>query len=110
MIVEILLPTTTFEKTRYKLEQPLELVGIKVPAGFITDGASVPRALWWLFPPTGRYFQAAVVHDYLLSLGFKWGVALAHFRKALQESGVKPWVVKTMVTAVRFHGWVRRYR
>jgi hypothetical protein len=37
---------------------------ITVPVGFITDGASVPRALWWLFPPMGKYGKAAVLHDY----------------------------------------------
>ena len=38
---------------------------ITVPAGFITDFASIPRGLWWLYPPTGRYGKAAVIHDYL---------------------------------------------
>lgn len=38
---------------------------IEVPAGFVTDGASVPRLLWPLFPSWGRYSRAAVIHDYL---------------------------------------------
>ena len=36
---------------------------VTVPAGYLTDGASVPRALWSLIPPWGAYGQAAVVHD-----------------------------------------------
>ena len=36
---------------------------VYVPAGYLTDGASVPRALWSLIPPWGPYGQAAVVHD-----------------------------------------------
>ena len=28
---------------------------ITIPAGFITDFASVPRILWPLFPPFGKY-------------------------------------------------------
>lgn len=36
---------------------------VYVPAGYLTDGASVPRVLWSLIPPWGRYGQAAVVHD-----------------------------------------------
>lgn len=36
---------------------------VSVPAGYLTDGASVPRALWSLIPPWGAYGQAAVVHD-----------------------------------------------
>ncbi len=34
--------------------------------GFKTDFASIPRLLWWIFPPaTGKHRRAAVVHDYL---------------------------------------------
>lgn len=42
---------------------------IDVPAGFITDFASVPRGLWNLFPPTGKFGKAAVIHDYLYQNG-----------------------------------------
>jgi hypothetical protein len=38
---------------------------ITVPEGFRTDFASVPRCLWWLYNPTGRWGKAAVVHDWL---------------------------------------------
>ena len=38
---------------------------ITVLEGFITDFASVPRFLWVLFPPDGKYTQAAVLHDRL---------------------------------------------
>jgi len=40
-------------------------VTVWVPEGYLTDGASVPRALWSLIPPWGRYGQAVVVHDIL---------------------------------------------
>ena len=36
-----------------------------VPAGFVFNGASVPRALWGLLDPAGEAFEAACVHDYL---------------------------------------------
>ena len=36
---------------------------VYVPAGYLTDGASVPRLFWSLIPPWGAYGQAAVVHD-----------------------------------------------
>jgi len=35
-------------------------VSIKVPAGFITDFASVPQFLWWILPPFGKYTKPAV--------------------------------------------------
>ncbi|EIX6118820.1 DUF1353 domain-containing protein, partial [Campylobacter jejuni] len=37
-----------------------------VPQGFKTDGASIPRLFWSLFPPfKSEYFSACVVHDFL---------------------------------------------
>lgn len=38
---------------------------ITIPAGFITDFASIPRIFWNILPPTGKYGKAAVVHDLL---------------------------------------------
>ena len=38
---------------------------VNVPAGYLTDGASVPRVLWGVIPPWGKYGQAAVMHDWL---------------------------------------------
>jgi len=39
---------------------------IVVPAGFVTDYASIPQALWSFgLSPHGKYSQAAIVHDYL---------------------------------------------
>ncbi|HOX51176.1 MAG TPA: DUF1353 domain-containing protein [Fibrobacteria bacterium] len=38
-----------------------------VPAGFETDLASVPRAIWWIpgFSPFGRIEKPSVLHDWL---------------------------------------------
>jgi hypothetical protein len=38
---------------------------IIVPAGFVTDFASIPRPLWASLSPVDDYKLAAVVHDYL---------------------------------------------
>lgn len=38
---------------------------ITVPAGFITDLASMPRATWIALPPDGPWTKAAVIHDFL---------------------------------------------
>lgn len=38
---------------------------VTVPAGYLTDGASVPKIFWNIIPPWGVYGQAAVVHDIL---------------------------------------------
>jgi len=103
MKVEIKVPKTTFGRTLYSLLEPLTLCDIDVPKGFITDGASIPRGLWWLFPPVGRYFKAAVVHDYLLTSGSYFSYANLKFRDALEEQGVKPWVTFLMYHAVVIH-------
>ena len=43
------------------------LPSVSVPIGFVTDFASIPRALWTSLPRDGDYVWAAVVHDYLYS-------------------------------------------
>jgi len=64
---------------------------VVVPAGFVTDFASTPRALWSVIPPTGRYQLAAVVHDFLYwDQGCTREQADAIFRVAMAESNVKP--------------------
>lgn len=56
---------------RWALTEPFEFASIvtesiiRVPVGFVTDFASVPRILWNLFPPAGPYGKAAVIHDWL---------------------------------------------
>ena len=78
---------------------------VVVPAGFVTDFASTPRALWSVIPPTGRYQLAAVVHDFLY-----WDQACereqadAIFRVAMAESNVKPFERDLMWQAVRRFG------
>lgn len=79
---------------------------IHVPAGFVTDFASVPRALWPLLPPNGRYGKAAVIHDYLYrtyGAGSKI-VADAIFYEAMKALGVNPIVRGVMYLAVHFFG------
>ena len=41
---------------------------IVVPAGFVTDLASIPRAFWGpplFLTPAGQYSRASIIHDYL---------------------------------------------
>lgn len=35
------------------------------PKGMTTDLASIPRVLWNIMPPFGKYTGAAVIHDFL---------------------------------------------
>jgi hypothetical protein len=78
---------------------------IVVPAGFVTDFASTPRALWSVIPPSGRYQLAAVVHDFLYwDQGCTREEADAIFRVAMAESNVKPFERDLMWQAVRRFG------
>lgn len=38
---------------------------IKVPKGFLTDGASIPKVVWsWIGHPLAEYAPASVIHDF----------------------------------------------
>lgn len=102
----MILPDDWKGKVRYRLLEPMEFADIYVPAGFTTDGASVPRWAWPVFPPVGRYFAAAVVHDYCIHVGLPWPQATRIFRNALTELGIKGWRRFFLVAAVRFWGWI----
>jgi hypothetical protein len=47
---------------------------IQVPAGYVTDFASVPPMLWSICPPIGKYNRAALIHDYLYDRQYQSGV------------------------------------
>lgn len=110
---------------RWQLVVPLAYKGNEqnflVPAGYISDLASVPRITAWLVPKNGLYSRAAVLHDYLLTDALKVGKITSNdadglFRKAMRELGVprvKRWLMWTGVrwgalfNAARRPGWHR---
>ena len=53
------------EEFRYDIGSKGSGQWVTVPAGYLTDGASVPRPVWSIIPPWGEYGQAVVVHDIL---------------------------------------------
>ena len=78
---------------------------ITVPAGTVTDLASVPRVLWTIFPPHGRYAKAAIVHDYLYEQGIgtkDWADRI--FLEAMEVLGVPRWRRVLMYWAVCLFG------
>ena len=83
-----------------------------VPDGYITDGASVPRVFWSIFPPNRpEYLSAAVLHDYLTDLAqigkISFKVADDAFRDALYELGVAKWKVWVLYVSVRAYHILR---
>lgn len=80
---------------------------VTVPAGFVTDGASIPGIFWSILGPFGPYFQAAIVHDYLyseLNLSITRDVADHIFKEAMWNTGLD-WPRRELIyRAVRLFG------
>lgn len=81
---------------------------IKVFRGFITDGASVPKSLQWLYNPYGKYINAAVVHDYLYSVynntGINRTLSDKIFRHIMRETNVDSKTIRRFYNAVKYFG------
>lgn len=101
---------------RWKLIAPLDYLAdqcfIRVPVGFETDLASIPKGLRWIISQNEEHREAAVLHDYLYSVGgkFDWfsftrKEADEIFLAAMNYSGVS-WLKRSlMFSAVRSFGW-----
>lgn len=65
-----------------------------VPAGFVTDLASVPRLMSWLVPIAGAHDRAAILHDFCCTQLEAGDLRLSApdvdglFRRCLRELGV----------------------
>ena len=106
---EIVLPKEWWQKPRYKILNTVICAGFEVPAGFISDGATVPRVLWPIFPPIGKYLKATLVHDYLLTQNPKdRKTADLAFKACLAELGITPWRANAMFFAVRIFGEIKQ--
>jgi len=80
---------------------------IWVPAGFVTDFASVPWVLWTFLPYWGKYGKAAVLHDYLYQTYSRTRKEADDiFYEAMLVGGTKPWKAKIMHWGVRLFGWL----
>lgn len=100
-------------------EDPAEV--ITVPAGFVTDLASIPRAVRSFYPPDGPWVKAAVIHDFLYATKGTgvWGkkhVGItratlysrvevdAILREAMTDRGIGTWERNVIWSAVRAGG------
>lgn len=66
-IVRIVPQTSFWAPLKFELQEPLTFEQYTVPLGFVSNGASVPRPLWWLVTPMGPHAPAAFVHDHLVA-------------------------------------------
>ncbi|OPA77246.1 DUF1353 domain-containing protein [Campylobacter pinnipediorum] len=55
-----------FGKDKFEVVEDFIFESIKVPKGYKSNGANVPRLLWSIFPPNSpEYLSATILHDYL---------------------------------------------
>ncbi len=110
----ILVTPINASMTHWKLMRdfPLHIrVGVKVqsvvvPKGFVTDFASVPWIFRLVFPATGKYGAATLVHDYMTmtrETPFTRKEADQIFYDLMRQHGVKSWKAKLMYGAVRLY-------
>jgi len=85
---------------------------IKIPKGFITDFASVPRIFWSFLPPVGRYIKPAVLHDYLYRYTkFNRKICDNIFLETMRDMKVPLYQRLLLYLGVRIGGWIsyRKY-
>lgn len=109
-----LIVTISRSGTRYTLLHSVDFPEefVVVPMGFKTDFASVPKWLWSIFPPTGYYQRAALLHDYCYMMSMfpnkrvcaTRRAADAMFRRQMKRDGVGWRTRYTLWLAVRLFG------
>jgi hypothetical protein len=84
-------------------------IAVLTPKGYVTDFASIPGFAQWIISPFGKHAEAAVVHDWLYTLGTpgdRKGRLRADrtFKRALKLVGVGPIRRNVMFWCVRMGG------
>lgn len=98
--------TTAMLVYGFLYDHPASTARIEVPSGFVTDFASIPAAAQLVFSPFGRHAKAAVLHDWIYSVGEPGLKAFADhvFRDAMAELGVDKAKRDIMFEAVHLFG------
>ena len=86
---------------------------VKVPAGFITDGASIPKIFWSIIGgPWGKYGYAAILHDFCYSTQTRTRLAsdkiFLEAMKVLQVNIFKRLIMYRAVRIASFIPWNKR--
>jgi hypothetical protein len=87
------------------LLEPVEVDEWTVPAGYISDGGSIPCWLWsWCNPLDGRYIKIFVLHDWMYDEGIDRAVADRVMRNLLILAGMRKTQAYAIYYAVRVFG------
>ena len=94
-------------RTPYKYQMDSGEI-LYIPAGFYTDGASIPKAFWSIIGgPWGKYLYAALPHDYGYYTQMHTREEVDRkFLIVMKELGVSWWKYGVMHRAVRDWGWI----
>lgn len=99
-----LLADLTFNYSRDDDEESDSLTATS-RAGSVTDFASIPRVLWIMWPPDGKYRRAATIHDHMYRMGtFPRAIADTIFLEAMDEDGVSKFSRSCIYLGVRLGG------
>lgn len=106
----------------FVVDQPFEFLSevaeavIRVPAGTVTDFASIPIGFRNMLSPTGRYGKAAVVHDQLYRTGLVGdrctdrAEADRVLLEGMQVLNVPKWQQALIYGGIRLGGWLAWWR
>ena len=85
---------------------------IKVPIGFRTDFASIPRIFWMIISPIDKHGKAAVIHDYCYSEGLysrkKCDRIFLEAMTVLKVNKIKRLIMYYNVRIFGYYAWVKR--
>ena len=93
-------------KDKYELMKSYVYKGIRIPKGYVTNGADIPRIFWSIFPPNSpEYMSAIVIHDYLCEKypEVSYKEADKKFYEAMLDIGVAKWKAKTFYFYCNFY-------
>ena len=89
-----------YDKHKFILLEDFKYKDHVVPKGFITDGATIPRIFWFIYPPNRPdYLPAAVIHDYLCEKEM-YKEADSMFKNCLSDLEIHKFTINTFYIGV----------
>lgn len=74
----MMIPVTKTETGKFRLTSNYQiqtsLCLFTIPKGFVTNFATTPKWIHWLYPPRGKYDRAALLHDYFCNVNNRYKV------------------------------------
>jgi Protein of unknown function (DUF1353). len=106
---------------RYYIGEENSTRYVDVETNFKTDGATIPRWLWWLLPPIGEYTQCTTLHDKLCTTyyitqvvnGVETRVRItrkqidAILKESMDVMNITPWKKTVIMTGVNAYRLVK---